>query len=226
MSSMKKEYVTVILSARNEEKNIKKVIDLLNELKNDIIDEIVVIDNGSTDKTYQIAKSTGVTVLKCEKQGKGYAMECGINYAKNGILVFLDSDVNNYSKDIVLKLINPILEGRANFVKSMFEREGGRVTELVAKPLLEILFPEIHKFSQPLSGMIAGEKIFFEKIQLEKDYGVDIGILLDMIELNAKIEEVYVGKINNDSQPWIKLQKMSKEVITAILKRANIVSKK
>ena len=124
-------------------------------------------------------------------------------------------------KDLIAKLSEPIRDKKADFVKSMFDRKGGRVTELVAKPLLEILFPEIHKFSQPLSGMIAGRKSFLEQITFEKDYGVDIGILLDMININARIKEVHIGRIKNISQQWQSLEKMSKEVMRAIIKRAN-----
>ena len=110
-----------------------------------------------------------------------------------------------------------------DFVKSTFERAGGRVTELVAKPLLELLFPDNCNFSQPLSGIIAGKKEKFDKIELEKDYGVDIGILLDMIKMNAKIKEVNIGTIDNCSQSWKSLSKMSKQVMVAILKRANTI---
>lgn len=211
--------VSVLIPARNEEKNIESVINILKNDELEIIDEIIVIDNASTDKTNEIALKAGAKVLKCEKEGKGYAMEIGLEYAKNEIIVFLDADINNYDKNLIRTLVRPIIYENADFVKSMFEREGGRVTELVAKPLLDITFPNIYKFSQPLSGMIAGKKKYFRKINFEKDYGVDIGILLDMIKLGANITEVYIGKINNDSQPWIKLEKMSREVMTAILKR-------
>lgn len=215
--------VSVIIPAYNEEKNIVKVIKMLKNYKTEIIDEIIVVDNASTDNTNKLATNTGVIVLKCDNRGKGYAMEMGLKYANNEIIVFLDADINNYTKNLVEVLTVPILNKNADFVKSMFERTGGRVTELVAKPLLDILFPDIYKFSQPLSGMIAGKKSYFEKIEFEKDYGVDIGILLDMINLGAKIEEVYIGKINNSSHSWLSLEKMSKEVMNAILKRKNIL---
>ena len=109
----------------------------------------------------------------------------------------------------------------AEFVKSMFDRKGGRVTELVAKPMMDILFPDMYKFSQPLSGMIAGRKELFLQIEFEKDYGVDIGILLDVINLGAKVQEVHIGKVKNVSQQLQALNKMAKEVMIAILKRAN-----
>lgn len=213
--------VSVIIPAHNEEKNIEKVIKLIQKNKKENVDEIIVVDNASTDNTNNIAKSTGVKVIECSDKGKGYAMEKGLKYAKNSIIVFLDADIDNYSTDLIEILTEPIIKQKADFVKSMFERQGGRVTELVAKPLLDILFPDLYKFSQPLSGMIAGKKVFFDQLEFEKDYGVDIGILLDMIKLGARVEEVQIGKVNNDSQTWLQLEKMSREVMAAIFKRAN-----
>ena len=213
------EKVTVIIPARNEEKTIQKVIKLVQ--KCNIVNQIIVVDNNSIDNTAKLAKATGAFVVPCTLQGKGYAMEEGLKYSINDIIVYLDADISNYSKDLITKLSEPIRNKKADFVKSMFDRKGGRVTELVAKPMLEILFPEIHKFSQPLSGMIAGRKTFFDQIVFEKDYGVDIGILLDMININARIKEVHIGTIKNVSQQWQSLEKMSKEVMRAIIKRAN-----
>ena len=94
---------------------------------------------------------------------------------------------------------------------------------MVAKPLLKLLFPEFQKYSQPLSGMIAGKKEVFEKIEFEKDYGVDIGILLDVVNMGYSIEEVMIGKLENNSKDWKSLEKMSIEVMRAILKRRKIL---
>ena len=212
------EKISVIIPARNEAENIKKVINLVKKSKG--VDEIIVVDNNSTDMTSKLASDSGANVVFCAEQGKGYAMEAGLKHAKNEVIVFIDADINNYSKDLIEKLSNPIINNEADFVKSMFDRVGGRVTELVAKPLLEILFPQIHSFSQPLSGMISGKKSILSNIIFEKDYGVDIGILLDMIKLNVRIEEVHIGKINNCSQQWENLGKMSREVMNAIIKRS------
>ena len=211
--------VSVIIPAYNEEKNIKTVINICKNNKN--VDEIIVVNNLSTDKTEEIARNAGAKVVFCGQKGKGYAMEKGIKEAKNSCIVFLDGDIKDYQENVVELLANPILEGRADFVKASFEREHGRVTFLVAQPLLSILFPDMKKYEQPLSGMIAGKKEFFEKIELEKDYGVDIGILLDMISLKARIEEVHIGKIENVSKDWRLLQTMCTEVMKAILKRSN-----
>ena len=183
------------------------------------VNQIIVVDNNSTDKTSELAKKAGAEVVFCANQGKGYAMEAGLKKVSNDIVAFIDADIDNYSEDVIEILIKPLINDEADFVKSMFERTGGRVTELVAKPLLDITYPNIYKFSQPLSGMIAGKTEFFRKIEFEKDYGVDIGILLDMIELNARIAEVSIGKIKNSSRGWRGLDKMSSEVMSAIIKR-------
>lgn len=211
--------ISVIIPAYNEEENIKTVINICKN--NDNVDEIIVVNNLSTDKTEEIAKSEGARVVFCGQKGKGYAMEKGIKEAKNDCIVFLDGDIKDYRTDVIELLANPILEEKADFVKAGFEREHGRVTFLVAQPLLSIVFPNMKKYEQPLSGMIAGKKEFFEKFEFEKDYGVDIGILLDMISLKAKIEEVHIGKIENVSKDWRLLQAMCTEVMRAILKRSN-----
>lgn len=209
--------ISVLIPAFNEEKNIENVVKLVQ--KSSIVDEIIVIDNNSDDDTGLILKKLNVKTLFCQEKGKGYAMEYGLKHAKNEIIVFLDADIPNYQDDIIFKMTNPILNEDYDFVKSCFTRDGGRVTELVAKPLLELLFPDVN-FAQPLSGVIAGKKDFFLSLDLEKDYGIDIGILLDAYIENAKIKEVDIGTLENISQDWKDLKIMAKQVARAILKRA------
>lgn len=211
--------ISIIIPAHNEEETIAQVIDKIRESK--IKSDIIVVDNCSDDKTSEIAASKGAKVIYCENAGKGYAMEAGINAAQTDIILFVDGDLGIYADDVVELMVNPIIKEGYDFVKSAFSREGGRVTELVAKPLLELLFEEVSGYEQPLSGIIAGKKEIFQKITFEKDYGVDIGILLDMIKMNAKIKEQHIGRIDNNSQSWQSLSKMSKEVARAIIKRAN-----
>lgn len=209
--------VSVIIPAFNEEENIANVIAKSKKCK--YVDEIIVINNRSSDNTEEIAKKAGARVIECEQQGKGYAMELGMKYALYDIIVFLDADIPDYTEDVVDRLVKPIIEKNVDFIKATFDREGGRVTELVAKPLLKILFPQMKEYQQPLSGMIAGKKSSFENIEFEKDYGVDIGILLDMMKKNIKMEEVHLGTLKNISKDWKSLEKMSTEVMCAILKR-------
>ncbi len=122
-------------------------------------------------------------------------MKDGIHCASNEIIAFLDGDIDPYPHDTIKFLTDPILQGDADFVKSSFSRNAGRVTELVAKPLLSIFFPELLIFNQPLSGMIAGKKSILQQIDFREDHGVDIGILLDMHLLNVKMKEVEIGYI-------------------------------
>ncbi len=214
----KKHQISVIIPALNEELTIGSVIELVK--KSIYTDEIIVIDDKSDDNTVEEAKKHGAKVITSAIRGKGYSMLEGLQYARNEVVVYLDGDIGNYQEDIVEKLVYPIIFEDYDFVKSTFDREAGRVTELVAKPLLGILFPDLTKFSQPLSGMIAGKKSILKKVNFENDYGVDIGILIDVYTIKAKIKEVNIGKIENKSKPWQQLGKMSSEVAKAILKRA------
>jgi glucosyl-3-phosphoglycerate synthase len=211
-------YVTVIIPALNEEASIGKVIKLCQRYSPN--SEIIVVDDHSKDSTAAIAQKSGARVILSTKKGKGASMRDGFLVASNEIIAFLDADIQNYAEDCIERILKPLIRGEADFVKSRFERQAGRVTELVAKPLLSLLFPEALIYSQPLSGMIAGKKSFFSRIAFEDDYGVDVGILLDMIALGCRIEEVNIGKIKNKMKAWQQLEPMARDVSKAILKRA------
>ena len=216
--------ISVIIPAYNEEKYIAKVIKMVK--KCNCYDEIIVVDNNSTDNTSKIATKCGAKTIFCKEQGKGYAMEMGIKNATGDLLVFLDGDICNYKDNFLCLLTDPIINEDVDFVKSTFDRDGGRVTELVARPLLELLFPDLGYYHQPLSGIIAGKKEVFTKLTLDKDYGVDVGLLIDVYNEKAKIKEVNIGKIKNYSQDWHSLIDMSRQVEAAILKRAGYKVKK
>lgn len=209
--------VSVIIPAFNEAENIVNVINLSKNCQ--YVSEIIVVDNLSTDDTSKLALEQNVKVISCNKQGKGYAMETGLEHASNNIVVYLDADIANYGNDVIAKLVTPILHENVDFVKSTFDRDGGRVTELVAKPLLKVLFPDMYQFSQPLSGMIAGKKDLLKQFTFEKDYGVDVGILIDIVNSNANVKEVHIGYLKNDQKGWRALENMSEEVMRAILNR-------
>jgi glucosyl-3-phosphoglycerate synthase len=209
--------VTVIIPALNEEKTIAEVIGLVTV--SPLVNEILVIDDKSFDNTVKRARLPKVKIYTSPSVGKGASMRDGMMLAKNEVIVYLDADILTYPQDIIELLAGPIIADDADFVKSCFDRQAGRVTELVAKPLLSILFSPLSRFSQPLSGMIAARKSFLRKIDFENDYGVDIGILLDMYFLGARMKEVNIGYIENKMQSWEQLAKMSREVSRAILKR-------
>ncbi|MBK7626930.1 MAG: HAD-IB family phosphatase [Bacteroidales bacterium] len=213
--------ITVIIPTLNEQNTISQVVGLIK--RTELVTEILVIDDKSLDDTIKNAKSDKVKIFTSTKLGKGASMRDGMLLASNEIIAYLDADIVSYPQNIIELLTGPIISGEADFVKSFFNRQAGRVTELVAKPLLSILFPELAHFSQPLSGMIAGRKSFFEKVTFENDYGVDIGLLIDMSHLNARISEVDIGYIENRMQSWEQLAKMSNEVSRAILTRAELI---
>ena len=209
--------VTVIIPALNEAETIGTVIGLVKN--SPLVSEIIVIDDKSHDNTVQVAREAGVTVYTSTLLGKGASMREGILFAKNEFLLFLDADITTYPEDIVELMTGPLAEGSADFVKSVFTRQAGRVTELVAKPLLKLLFRDLARFSQPLSGMMAGKKSMLQKLELENDYGVDIGLLIDMHLSGARIAEVNIGYIENRMQSWEQLSNMSLEVSRAIIRR-------
>jgi phosphoserine phosphatase len=212
--------ITVIIPALNEEKCIQKVIRMVR--RNNLVSEIIVVDDQSEDNTVRIAKAEQARVITSTVLGKGSSMREGMMLSKNEILVFLDADIPNYSDNIIHELTQPIISGKADFVKSYFTRQAGRVTEILVKPLLELFFPHLIQFKQPLSGMIAGRKSFFEKVSFENDYGVDIGLLIDMHKIKARICEVCIGEIENDMQPLLALGRMARQVANAIFKRVNM----
>ncbi len=212
--------ISVIIPTLNEEDTIESVVRFA--LACHSVTEVIVVDDKSSDHTVSIAQKSGAKVITSTKLGKGASMKDAISYAKNELLVFLDGDINPYPPKTIEFLTSPILNDRADFVKSTFSRNAGRVTELVAKPLLSIFFPELLKFGQPLSGMIAGKKSLFKSIDFSDDYGVDIGILIDMHISGVRIEEIEIGYIENKSKPWQELGRMSKEVANMIVKKATI----
>lgn len=213
--------VTVIIPALNEEKTIRQVVKLANT--SPLVSEVIVVDDKSMDNTIAEARKEGAIIITSTKLGKGASMKDGILVAKNEVIAFLDADIITYPKDVIDILARPIIEDQADFVKSYFSRQAGRVTELVAKPLLSILNPSFPNFRQPLSGMIAGKRGMFAQCEFEEGYGVDIGLLIDMHNMGARILEVNIGNIENQMQPLEELGKMSREVARTIMKKSKKV---
>ncbi len=210
--------ITVIIPALNEAETIDKVVAFAKAVPD--VSEVIVVDDKSFDNTVVISKNAGAKIITSTKLGKGASMKDGLLCAANEIVVFLDADIDPYPPETIENLTAPLLNDEADFVKACFGRNAGRVTELVAKPLLNILFPDLTHFSQPLSGMIAGKKSLLQQVEFRDDYGVDAGILIDMHLLNARIKEVNIGYIENKSRPWQALGKMSKEVSQTIIAKA------
>src|SRR3972149_1096439 len=199
--------ITVIIPALNEERTIGKVVQFVKKMQS--VDEIIVVDDKSIDDTVQVAKDAGASVITSTKVGKGASMRDGFLVTKNEIIVFLDGDIEDYPPETIEKLTAPVMKDEADLVKATFEREAGRVTELVAKPLLSLLFPQINHFSQPLGGIIAVKRELFKKETLEDNYGVDIGIFLVAALLGERIEKVNIGFIKQKRKNGQELSFMS-----------------
>ena len=216
----KKITISAVIPAYNEEGNIENVIRSVKKRKE--VDEIVVVDDGSTDATSAIAREfDGVKVISLhENRGKGHAMKIGAERSTGDIILFIDADFKNVDPSKIKAMVEPFKD-TCDFVKTRFDRNGGRVTLLTAKPLLEHLFPEIAlRFEQPLSGQIGIRRDLLKKMTLESDYGVDVGILIDAVEMGAKTEEVYLGYLDHKERALEDLDLTAKEVARVILDRA------
>jgi glucosyl-3-phosphoglycerate synthase len=145
--------VSVVIPALNEDLTIKSVVQYA--LNDPVTSEIIVIDDSSIDDTAELAKSAGARVITSSMLGKGASMHDGTLAAQFDIVVFLDGDLSGLQNIIISDMIAPLVNDSADFVKAKFGRGGGRVTELTAKPMLKVFFPEIAHFAQPLGGIIA-----------------------------------------------------------------------
>ena len=204
----KKKNVTISLCfpTLNEEKTIaKEIVIMKSELmtRHSILDEIVVIDSGSTDNTKKIAQSYGVEVYEAndilpnlEKcKGKGENLWKALYVTKGDIIVYIDADIKNIHHRFAYGLIGPLLNSETiKYTKAFYDRPisegknilratgGGRVTELVIRPLFSLFFPELTQIIQPLSGEYAGYREIFENISFPIGYGIETSMILDIYE--------------------------------------------
>lgn len=198
--------IALCLPTLNEEKTIaKEIIIIKSELmtRHPLVDEIVVIDSGSTDNTRKIAREYGADVYKATDilpdlegfKGKGENLWKALYITNSEIIVYLDADIKNIHHRFVYALVGPlILFDNIKFSKAFYDRPiaigkskirptgGGRVTELVIRPLLSLFFPELTQIMQPLSGEYAGYREIFEKIPFPIGYGVETSMILDIYE--------------------------------------------
>lgn len=210
--------VTVVIPALNEAKRIASVVAYA--LADPATAEVLVIDDSSIDDTVALAQGAGARVITSTMLGKGASMHDGALAARQELLVYLDGDLAGLRPGIVSDLARPLVADEADFVKARFGRGGGRVTELTAKPMLKVFFPEVAHLGQPLGGVISARRSLLQQMVFEDGYGVDIGLLLDAQRAGARVAEVDIGSLEHDSQPLLDLTVMANEVSRVIYSRA------
>ena len=229
--------VSVCIPARNEEPTVGSVVAAVVGSHvaaaggSGVVDVVLVVDDGSTDTTAVVARAAGARVLTlAESGGKGRGMAAGLEATMGNLVVFLDADVENTSGEFVTSLLGPLLiEDDVALVKGFYDRPlhgtpggGGRVTELMARPLIEVLFPDLVEVRQPLAGETASRRWVLEKLELAPGYGVELGLLLDVairIGVGA-IAQVDLGTRVHRNRPLDELRPQAVEVLRAALERA------
>jgi glucosyl-3-phosphoglycerate synthase len=196
-----------------------------------LVDEILVVDDGSVDDTAAAATAAGGRVLSLEGgSGKGAAMAAGVDASCGDLIVFLDADVENMTPAYLPSLLAPLLlDESVVLVKGAYDRPidgaatgGGRVTELAARPILRLLFPELAAIRQPLAGETALRRTVLDEVALDEGYRVEIGLLIDVWRRHglAGIAEVDLGSRAHRNRPLDELGDMATEVLAAALSRA------
>ena len=236
--------ISLALPALNEEATVGNVIATIQQalmLDVPLVDEIVLIDSDSTDRTREIAQSLDVPVYIHQsvlpehgsRRGKGEALWKSLYCTRGDIVIWLDTDIVNIHPRFAYGLIGPLLlRSDIQFVKGFYRRPlkvgdkiqaggGGRVTELTARPLLNLFYPELSGVIQPLSGEYGGRRSALEQFRFFSGYGVEIGLLIDVLEkfgLSA-IAQVDLQERIHHNQPLEALSKMSFAIIQAVMRK-------
>ena len=231
--------VSVVIPARKEEATIAGVVTPLVEqlVPTGLVDEVLVVDGHSHDATAELAAAAGAEVLALPADpslsGKGGALWWAQQQAAGDLLVFLDSDVAPSRADTAVALLTPLLVAPAvQFVKAAFDRpltvdgvlhhgSGGRVTELLARPLLNAWWPQLAGFVQPLAGELAATRSLLARLPFATGYGLEIGMLVDVLELVGldAMAQADIGERRHRHHSDAALGRMSAEVLAAALLR-------
>ncbi len=237
--------ISLCLPTLNEEKTIAKEIVIFKSelmMRYPLIDEIVVIDSGSSDKTREIASDFGATVFKANEilpqldpyKGKGENLWKALYVTSGDIIVYLDADIKNIHHRFAYGLLGPLLLNEdIKYTKAFYDRPiatqdnkvrptgGGRVTELVIRPLFSLFFPELTQIVQPLSGEYAGYRDIFEQIPFPIGYGIETSMILDIYHrwgLDV-IAQVDLEKRVHRNQETKALGKMAFAIIKTFMNR-------
>lgn len=235
--------MSVVLPARDEEATVAGIVSVIrHELmeRHAVVDELVVIDDGSTDATARQAAEAGAEVIAVGDvltdyrtgHGKGQALWRGVHVTTGDVVVFCDADVTGFVAGFVLGLVGPLLvKDDIALVKGCYRRsfqgqpgEGGRVTELVARPVLSLLFPHLAWCLQPLAGECAARREVLETVSFVGGYGVDLGLLIDVADRcgPGAIAQCDLGERVHRNRPLAELQPQAALILRLALERAGV----
>lgn len=223
--------VSVCIPARDEASTVGPVVAGVATLAGPggLVDEIVVVDDGSADATGEVAAAAGAIVVATGSRsgGKGAALQAGLAASTGEIVVFLDADLTSFDPGYVTGLLGPLLSfGDVSLVKATYDRlGGGRVNELVARPLIGLLLPHLSDIDQPLGGELAAHRWLLESLPFVCGYGVDVALLADSaarVGIDA-VSQVHVGVRTHRNRPLSELRHQAREVVEAVLDRAGVL---
>lgn len=242
--------ISVAFPALNEEETIgKEVIIIKSELmeRYPLVDEVAVIDSGSRDQTREVAARFGADVyLSAEilpemgsHVGKGENLWKALYVLQGDIIVYIDADIKNIHPKFIYGLVGPLLQSsETGYVKAFYQRPiwtgeevqpagGGRVTEILVRPLFNMFFPTLSGIVQPLSGEYAGRREVLEKVPFSVGYGVETGLLIDISERFglSSICQVDLDRRVHRNQSLDALGKMSFGILQTFLNRAQAKGK-
>ncbi|WP_121747679.1 glucosyl-3-phosphoglycerate synthase [Streptomyces sp. E2N166] len=222
--------VSVVLPALDEEATVGGIVSVIRRelmLRVPLVDELVVVDSGSRDRTSAVAAAAGARVVHRDAilprvpavPGKGEVLWRSLLVTGGDIVCFVDADLREFSADFVSGIVGPLLtEPDVHLVKAMYDRpldaapgQGGRVTELMARPLLNMHWPRLAGFVQPLGGEYAARRSLLERLPFPVGYGVELGMLVDALHLVGldALAQVDVGVRKHRHQDGQALGRMS-----------------
>lgn len=236
--------ISLALPALNEEQTVGNVIQTIKTALMDqipLLDEMVLIDSGSVDQTRKIASDLGIPVYIHQEilpqygayTGKGEALWKSLYVVNGDIIAWIDTDIKNIDPRFVFGILGPLLDSpNVRYVKGFYRRPlrqgdkmvaggGGRVTEITARPFLNLFFPELSGLIQPLSGEYAGRRSALEKLPFFTGYGVETGLLIDLLNKYGLegIAQVDLLERVHHNQPLPSLSKMSFAIMQVVFSR-------
>ncbi|WP_432545739.1 glucosyl-3-phosphoglycerate synthase [Kineococcus sp. SYSU DK004] len=233
--------VSVVLPALDEEATVGRVVAMVRRLaeQTGLVDEVVVMDSGSSDDTAAVAEAAGAVVHHRDdvlpevgsRPGKGEVLWKSLAVTTGDVVVFVDADLVDPQPQLVTGLLGPLLtDPGVELVKGCYDRPlagagstaGGRVTELVARPLLSLHFPELTGVVQPLAGEYAGRRRLLEAVPFCGGYGVEIAMLIDTLRLRGlqAIAQVDLGRRQHSHQGTAALGRMAAQITNVVHERA------